>query len=131
TAADAGATLVGVNARDLATLEVDPDRFAAVRQALADGTVLVAESGIRDRAGVQAAAGARGDAVPARAARGAGAVLVAEGGTRDRAGVQAAAGAGADAVLVGEALVRAANPTTAVRQLLTSSAWGREIDRQG
>src|SRR4029453_4384750 len=95
TAADAGATLVGVNARDLATLEVDPDRFAAVRQALADGTVLVAESGIRARPGARAPPGA-----------------------------------GADAVLVGEALVRAANPTTAVRQLLTSSAWRSEIDRQ-
>jgi indole-3-glycerol phosphate synthase len=62
-AAGAGATLVGVNARDLATLEVDPGRFAAVRQALPGGTVLVAESGIRDRAGVQAAADAGADAV--------------------------------------------------------------------
>jgi indole-3-glycerol phosphate synthase len=62
-AAAAGAGLVGVNARDLATLEVDPGRFAAVRQALPGGTVLVAESGIRDRAGVQAAAGAGADAV--------------------------------------------------------------------
>jgi indole-3-glycerol phosphate synthase len=62
-AADAGATLVGVNARDLATLEVDPGRFAAVRQAVPGGTVLVAESGIRDRAGVQAAADAGADAV--------------------------------------------------------------------
>ena len=94
-AAGVGATLVGVNARDLATLEVDPDRFAAVRQALPGGTVLVAESGIHDAAGVQAAAEA-----------------------------------GADAVLVGEALVRAANPTTAVRQLLTSPDWRGEIDRQ-
>ena len=62
-AAAAGATLVGVNARDLATLEVDPDRFAAVRQALPGGTVLVAESGIHDRAGVEAAADAGADAV--------------------------------------------------------------------
>jgi indole-3-glycerol phosphate synthase len=62
-AAAAGATLVGVNARDLATLEVDPGRFAAVRHALPAGTVLVAESGIRDRAGVQAAADAGADAV--------------------------------------------------------------------
>jgi indole-3-glycerol phosphate synthase len=93
-AADAGASLVGVNARDLTTLEVDPNRFAEVRRRLPAGTVLVAESGISDRAGVQAAADA-----------------------------------GADAVLVGEALVRAANPTTAVRQLLTSSDWRSEIDR--
>jgi indole-3-glycerol phosphate synthase len=62
-AAGAGATLVGVNARDLATLEVDPDRFAAVRRALPSGTVLVAESGIRDPAGVRAAAEAGADAV--------------------------------------------------------------------
>jgi indole-3-glycerol phosphate synthase len=93
-AADAGASVVGVNARDLTTLEVDPNRFAEVRRRLPAGTVLVAESGISDRAGVQAAADA-----------------------------------GADAVLVGEALVRAANPTTAVRQLLTSSDWRSEIDR--
>ena len=52
-----------MNARDLATLGVDPGRFAAVRQALPAGTVLVAESGIRDRAGVQAAADAGADAV--------------------------------------------------------------------
>jgi indole-3-glycerol phosphate synthase len=82
-AAAAGATLVGVNARDLATLEVDPGRFAAVRQAVAAGTVLVAESGIRDRADVRAAADA-----------------------------------GADAVLVGESLVRAADPAAAARDLL-------------
>jgi indole-3-glycerol phosphate synthase len=82
-AAAAGATLVGVNARDLATLEVDPGRFAAVRHAVPAGTVLVAESGIRDRAGVQAAADA-----------------------------------GADAVLVGESLVRAADPASALRDLL-------------
>ncbi|HEV2895310.1 MAG TPA: indole-3-glycerol phosphate synthase TrpC, partial [Actinomycetota bacterium] len=62
-AAAAGASLVGVNARDLATLEVDPGRFAEVRQALPAGTVLVAESGIRDRADVEAAAGAGADAV--------------------------------------------------------------------
>jgi indole-3-glycerol phosphate synthase len=62
-AAAAGATLVGVNARDLATLEVDPGRFAAVRRAVADGTVLIAESGIHDPAGVRAAADAGADAV--------------------------------------------------------------------
>jgi indole-3-glycerol phosphate synthase len=62
-AAAAGATLVGVNARDLATLELDPGRFAAVRQALPAGAVLVAESGIRSRADVLAAAGAGADAV--------------------------------------------------------------------
>jgi indole-3-glycerol phosphate synthase len=62
-AAAVDATLVGVNARDLATLEVDPNRFAEVRRSLPAGTVLVAESGIRDRADVQAAADAGADAV--------------------------------------------------------------------
>jgi indole-3-glycerol phosphate synthase len=93
-AAAGGAALVGVNARDLATLEVDPNRFAEVRQSLPAGTVLVAESGISDRAGVQAAADA-----------------------------------GADAVLVGEALVGAANPTMALRHLLGRSDRRSEIDR--
>jgi len=62
-AAKAGATLVGVNARDLTTLTVDPGRFAAVREALPAGATLVAESGIRTRADVEAAAAAGADAV--------------------------------------------------------------------
>ncbi|HEV3496851.1 MAG TPA: indole-3-glycerol phosphate synthase TrpC [Actinomycetes bacterium] len=62
-AAGAAASLVGVNARDLATLEVDPNRFAGIRRSLPAGTVLVAESGISDQAGVQAAAAAGADAV--------------------------------------------------------------------
>jgi indole-3-glycerol phosphate synthase len=92
-AAAAGASLVGVNARDLATLQVDPGRFAAVRRRLPDGTVLVAESGIRDRSDVQAAAAA-----------------------------------GADAVLVGETLVRAADPAGAVHALLDHPGRS-ELDR--
>jgi len=94
-AAAAGAALVGVNARDLATLELDPGRFAAVREALPAGTVLVAESGIRTRADVLAAAAA-----------------------------------GADAILVGEHLVRADDPTMAVRDLLASSGRRSQMNRQ-
>jgi indole-3-glycerol phosphate synthase len=41
-----GAALIGVNARDLRTLEVDPDAFARVAAALPDDVVKVAESGI-------------------------------------------------------------------------------------
>jgi len=88
TAAAAGATLIGINARDLATLTVDPDRFAAVRAAL-----------------------------PARNGTG-GVTVVAESGIHDRAGVLALAGAGADAVLVGESLVRAYDPAAAAAALL-------------
>jgi indole-3-glycerol phosphate synthase len=62
-AAAAGATLVGVNARDLATLAVDPGRLAAVRDALPAGAVVVAESGIRTPADVAAAAAAGAQAV--------------------------------------------------------------------
>jgi indole-3-glycerol phosphate synthase len=61
--AAAGATLVGVNARDLATLQVHPGRLAAVRGALPAGAVVVAESGIATRADVEAAAAAGADAV--------------------------------------------------------------------
>jgi indole-3-glycerol phosphate synthase len=43
----AGATLVGVNARNLKTLEVDRETFPRVAAALPEGVVKVAESGIR------------------------------------------------------------------------------------
>jgi indole-3-glycerol phosphate synthase len=45
-ALDAGATLVGVNQRDLVTFEVDLDRAARVRPLIPEGVVAVAESGI-------------------------------------------------------------------------------------
>lgn len=41
-----GARLVGVNARDLTTLRVDPDTFGRLVKRIPDGTVVVAESGI-------------------------------------------------------------------------------------
>jgi indole-3-glycerol phosphate synthase len=62
-AAEAGAGLIGVNARDLATLAVDLRRFATVREALPSGATLVAESGIRTRADVEAVAAAGAHAV--------------------------------------------------------------------
>jgi indole-3-glycerol phosphate synthase len=46
-AIDAGARLVGVNARNLHTLEVDPATFEVVMPHLPAGVVTVAESGIR------------------------------------------------------------------------------------
>jgi indole-3-glycerol phosphate synthase len=63
TAAAAGANLVGVNARDLATLRVDQGRLAQVAHALPPGATVVAESGIGSRADVQAAAAAGAHAV--------------------------------------------------------------------
>ncbi len=46
-AEDAGATLVGVNNRNLKTLEVDRSTFARVAPVLGDHIVKVAESGVR------------------------------------------------------------------------------------
>jgi indole-3-glycerol phosphate synthase len=47
-AVDAGARVIGVNARNLKTLDVDRDTFARVAPTIPDGIVKVAESGIRD-----------------------------------------------------------------------------------
>ncbi len=60
-ALDAGARVLGVNARNLKTLQVDGSVFARLRPLVPDEIVTVAESGIRDLADVQdyAAAGAR------------------------------------------------------------------------
>ena len=81
-AVEVGATLVGVNQRDLVTFEVDSRRAVRVAAALPKGVVRVAESGI--------------------------------GSAED---VKPLADAGFDAVLVGESLVRSADPEHAVRSL--------------
>jgi indole-3-glycerol phosphate synthase len=83
----AGATLVGVNQRDLVTFEVDTDRAVRVSARLPGSVVRVAESGIR---------------------------------TRDD--VARLADAGFDAILVGEALVTAADPGAALSALLEGAA---------
>jgi len=72
-AADAGAKVIGVNARNLKTLEVDRDTFARVAPIIPDGVVKVAESGIRDS-----------HDVVEYARLGADAVLVGEALVRDR-----------------------------------------------
>lgn len=46
----AGATLVGVNQRDLVTFEVDHDRAVRMGRSMPPGLVTVAESGVRGRA---------------------------------------------------------------------------------
>src|SRR5918994_1970560 len=66
-AVDAGASVIGVNARNLKTLEIHPDTFSRLRPLIPDQCVTVAESGI---AGPEDAA--------AYAAQGADAVLVGE-----------------------------------------------------
>ena len=82
-----GATLVGVNARDLETLEVDEGRLARTAPALTrPGRMLVAESGIRTAEDVRRCASA-----------------------------------GAGAALVGESVMRAADPVAAVRALVEAA----------
>lgn len=79
----AGATLIGVNQRDLVTFQVDHARAVRMGSVFPDGVVKVAESGVRGRS----------DAESLRAA-------------------------GYDAVLVGETLVTAADPASALHELI-------------
>ena len=46
-AVNAGARVIGVNARNLQTLEVDPTTFARTAPAIPDGIIRIAESGVR------------------------------------------------------------------------------------
>jgi indole-3-glycerol phosphate synthase len=78
-----GATLIGVNHRDLRTFTIDMGLTAAIAPRVPAGTVLIGESGIR---------------------------------TADD--VRRLGAAGAHAVLVGEHLMRAPSPGTALRELL-------------
>lgn len=82
-AVDAGATIIGINTRDLASLRIDPTAVARIRPLVPGETAVVGESGI----------GSRADVV-------------------------AMEQAGCDAVLVGETLMRASDPRSAVRELL-------------
>ena len=76
----AGAQIIGVNVRNLKTLDVDPDRYEALAAHLPDDVVRVAESGVQSAAQVRQYARA-----------------------------------GADAVLIGESLVRHADPAETLR----------------
>lgn len=62
-ALQAGAKVIGVNARDLKTLEVDRDCFARIAPGLPSNVIRVAESGVRGTADLLAYAGAGADAV--------------------------------------------------------------------
>ena len=59
----AGATLIGVNHRDLATFEVDPERTAKLAPHIPAGCVTVALSGVSTRAEVEELGAAGADAV--------------------------------------------------------------------
>jgi indole-3-glycerol phosphate synthase len=62
-AVDAGATVVGVNARDLRTLDVDPGVFARLAPRIPAGVVRIAESGVTGPRDVMEYARAGADAV--------------------------------------------------------------------
>jgi indole-3-glycerol phosphate synthase len=62
-ALDAGAEVLGVNNRDLRTLEVHRNQFLEVAPLIPNGIIKIAESGIRDAADVRYYAAAGADAV--------------------------------------------------------------------
>lgn len=59
----AGAKVIGVNARDLTTLQVDRDCFARIAPGLPSNVIRIAESGVRGTGDLLAYAGAGADAV--------------------------------------------------------------------
>ena len=59
----AGATVIGINARDLKTLEVDMATFAQVAPSVPDSCVRIAESGVRGPRDLLAYAADGADAV--------------------------------------------------------------------
>ncbi len=93
-AADAGADLIGVNNRDLATFTTDLSITEHLAQALAERSDPEAMGGV---------------------------VLVAESGIRDRSDIERLRGAGARAFLVGESLMREPDLGSALRQLRTGA----------
>jgi indole-3-glycerol phosphate synthase len=60
---DAGATLIGINNRDLRTFKTDLEHSLRMRERVPDQCVLVAESGIRTRADVERLEAAGVDAI--------------------------------------------------------------------
>jgi len=62
-ALEAGAKVIGINARNLATLEVDRGVFAALAPGIPEGVIKIAESGVRGPHDLLAYAAAGADAV--------------------------------------------------------------------
>ncbi|HYO44535.1 MAG TPA: hypothetical protein VES19_15155, partial [Candidatus Limnocylindrales bacterium] len=83
-----GARLIGVNNRDLRTLDVDPERAVRLRDAIPGDRLAIAESGVRDTVTI----------------------------ARWRA-------TGFDAALVGEALMRAPDPSAAARAFVGAGRY--------
>jgi indole-3-glycerol phosphate synthase len=62
-ALDAGASIIGVNNRNLETLEIDPRTSERLLAKIPAGVIAIAESGVKDRADVERAAAWGADAV--------------------------------------------------------------------
>src|SRR5205807_10226460 len=62
-AVDGGARILGINTRNLATLDVDPATVEKVRASVPDGVTMVGESGVSSRADVEAMLSTGVDAV--------------------------------------------------------------------
>ncbi len=62
-ALEAGASVIGINARNLKTLEIDRDSFSRIAPGLPSDVIRIAESGVRGTADLLAYAGAGADAV--------------------------------------------------------------------
>ncbi|KAB1502541.1 indole-3-glycerol phosphate synthase TrpC [Corynebacterium sp. 320] len=62
-AVEAGAKVIGVNARNLKTLEVNMNVFSEIAPSLPNDVIKVAESGVRDKRDLLAYAGAGADAI--------------------------------------------------------------------
>jgi len=86
-AVDAGARVIGVNARNLKTLDIHPETFSRLRPLIPDSCVTVAESGIADARDAASYAEQGADAVLV------GEVLVRTGDPRAGAASMVAAGA--------------------------------------
>lgn len=52
-AVDSGARVIGINTRDLATLEVDSATVGRLRRMIPDGVIVVGESGVKERIDVE------------------------------------------------------------------------------
>jgi indole-3-glycerol phosphate synthase len=58
-----GARIIGVNVRNLKTLDVDRDNFARLAGRIPSGAVVIAESGVRDANDVEGYASHGADAI--------------------------------------------------------------------
>jgi tryptophan synthase beta subunit len=86
------ATLIGINNRDLRSLDVDPERAIRLRERIPADRIAIAESGVRDAATI----------------------------AHWRA-------TGFDAALVGEALMRSADPAAAARSFVAAGRYPQEL----